>query len=82
MQSSNTEMNPAAVKIALIDVNAWRGARMTDNKKCSCRSFHFPAYHKGKYFVGCNYYGQIVDCDRCLKCKVKRIMEALGGVQV
>jgi hypothetical protein len=49
---------------------------MVDNEKCPSQSFHFPAYHKGKYFVGCNYYGQIVDWDRCLKCKRRRFFES------
>ncbi len=48
---------------------------MTNKERCSSQSFHLPEYHKGKYFVGCNYYGMIVDTKRCEKCKVKRFME-------
>lgn len=48
---------------------------MNNNTKCPSQSFHIPAYHKGEYFVGCNYYGMIVDTKRCEKCKVKRFME-------
>ena len=41
-------------------------------KKCTAQSFLLPAYHKGKYFIGCNYYGEIVISDKCEKCKTKR----------
>lgn len=42
---------------------------MTD-EKCPAQSFHMEKYHKGHYFIGCNYYGMIVDVKRCEKCKV------------
>ncbi len=45
------------------------------NEKCEAQSFHHEAYHKGQYFVGCNYYGMIVDTKCCEKCKVKRFFE-------
>lgn len=45
-------------------------------KKCPSQSFHLPKWHKGKYFIGCNYYGMIVDTKRCERCKVKRFIES------
>ena len=44
-------------------------------KKCPAQSFLLPAFHKGKYFIGCNYYGEIVKTDKCEKCKIKRFFE-------
>lgn len=44
-------------------------------KQCPSQSFHFPTFYKGKYFIGCNYYGEIVRLDRCDKCKIKRFFE-------
>lgn len=36
--------------------------------KCSNQSFHLPKSYKGKIFIGCNYYGTIVELKRCANC--------------
>lgn len=43
--------------------------------KCPAQSFHVEKYHKGRYFVGCNYYGMIIDSGRCEKCGIKNILK-------
>ena len=41
-------------------------------KECGSQSFHHAEFYKGHYFIGCNYYGLIVDTKRCEKCKMKQ----------
>ena len=44
-------------------------------KECGSQSFHHAEFYKGHYFIGCNYYGMIVDTKRCEKCKIKKVFK-------
>ena len=54
---------------------------LNNEKKCPAQSFHFPAFHKGKYFIGCNYYGGIYSLDKCDKCKQRRVLEGVSDAE-